>query len=110
MEKHYFNKVLLINETFIVDHSVFDDWLSLFKDKYIRSLKNSSLVRDIVLSKIKGEHNPDGANYALQFKINESEFDKFQSNKDLNEVRKNLDDKFRNQYASFVTILEIDTE
>ena len=110
MKHIYFKGVFLINETFIIDHSIFDDWINEFRKRYIKALKESPFVRDVVFSRVKGDHNPDGENYALQFKINEKEFDEFQADKELLEIRKSIDDKFKNQYASFVTILEIDTE
>ena len=110
MKKNHFKKVLLINETFIVDHSIFDEWISLFKTRYVEFLKESSPVRDVVLSKVQGEYNPDGENYALQFKINERDFTEFKNNDKFNEIRKLIDEKFKNRYASFVTVLEVEME
>lgn len=110
MKHIYFNGVFLINETFIIDHSIFDDWINEFRERYIKSLKKSPLTRDVVFSRVKGKYNPDGENYALQFKINEKELDEFQADKELLEIRKSIDDKYKNQFASFITILEIDTE
>jgi len=107
MEKKYFNKVLLINETFIVDHSVFDEWITFFKNNYMKNLQELSSVNDVLLSKVRGDYNPDGENYALQFKINEMEYHKFKTDKKLLEIRKVIDEKFRNRFASFVTVLEI---
>ncbi len=73
----------------------------------MKNLQELSSVNDVLLSKVRGDYNPDGENYALQFKINEMEYHKFKTDKKLLEIRKVIDEKFRNRFASFVTVLEI---
>jgi hypothetical protein len=110
MKKDYYKGLLLINETFIIDHSIFEEWISFFRNSYVRFLKESPYVRDVVLSKVQGGYNPDGENYALQFKINEKDFPEFKNNEKFKEIRKIINEKFKNQYASFETILEVEME
>lgn len=100
-------KMLLINETFIIDQSIHNDWFHRFTKDYIAVLKKSDLVQSVILSKIQGEYNPDGANYALQFKVKESVFSDFKNHIDLSKLRSEIDNEFKNKFGSFVTVLEI---
>ncbi|HHH54272.1 MAG TPA: DUF4286 family protein [Bacteroidetes bacterium] len=101
------NKNILINETFIVDHSVKDLWVSEFKAIYIKELKKSGLVSDIIFSKVVSDYNPDGISYALQYKTDQKNIEVIQADKILSSNRNHLDNKYKNQFASFVTFLEI---
>lgn len=97
---------LLINETFIIDQSVHSEWIKWFVDLYITEIKNTDLVKDILLSKIQ-EDNPDGEAYALQFKIKTQDLDTYKNNEELIHLRSELNYKFKNKFGSFVTILDI---
>ncbi len=99
-------KTLLINETFIVDHNSHNEWLDWFKSHYIAAIKESQHSKDLILSKIEDD-NPDGKTYALQFKIDSIYFDVFQKEENLIDLRTQLNNKFNNKFASFVTVLEI---
>ena len=102
------NNDLMLNETFIVDHSIHDEWLQDFKSIYIKELLKSGLIRDLIFSKIITEYNPDGISYAMQYRTNRQNLEQIQSNKTLTTTRKKIDTKFKNQQASFVTLLEIE--
>ena len=99
-------KILLINETFIVNHDSHNEWLDWFKTRYFAAIKDSQHTEDLILSKIE-DNNPDGKTYALQFKINDIHFDAFQNEEKLIDLRTVLNKKFNDKFASFVTVLEI---
>ncbi len=100
------SKILLINETFIIDHKVHNEWLEWFRESYLSAIKMSNLTADIILSKI-GDYNPDGVTYAMQFKIRNKDMFEFQNEEKLIKLRNILNSKFSNKFASFVTVLEI---
>jgi len=101
------NEKLLINETFIVDHSVNDKWLQWMKSKFIPLLEDFDFVSDIILSKIHAGYNPDGENYALQFQIDKEKVDSLLEDENYTELRKKLDSDYKDKYASFRTTMSI---
>ncbi len=105
--KNIQQKQLLINETFIIDHSIHTEWIEYFKENFIAYLKKKPNIKDLVLSKIQGEYNPDGENYALQYRTGEKGKKAIENDEYLQSIRYKLSEKYKNQYASFVTILEI---
>lgn len=109
MEKMFYNtdKILLINETFIIDHGIHEHWYKLVHKELIPAMKESGLIQDVILSKIKGGFNPDGENYALQFKVSNNTYPSFKENEIVNNLRFKMNETFRNKFGSFVTELEI---
>ena len=100
------SQTLLVNETFIVDKSIHDEWLDWFINTYIKAIKKSGFIEDFILSKMEDD-NPDGSTYAFQFKIKKQDFPDFQNEKVLVNLRSNHNKKFINKHASFVTVLKI---
>jgi len=97
---------LLVNETFLVDDSIHDEWFEWFTTQYMEDIKKSTYTSDFVLSKIN-DNNPDGRTYAFQFKIKKSDFDKYNKEENLMAQRAILNEKFNDKFVSFVTALEI---
>lgn len=100
-------KILLINETFIIDHSVNDQWFDWFTNEFIPIVKDSGIVKDVILSKIQGDYNQDGENYAFQFKIKVDDYISYQNNSQLNSLQSKMRVDFRHKFGSFVTVLEV---
>jgi len=100
-------KILLVNETIIIDHSVHNDWLDFFTNKLIPTIKESGLAKDVVFSKIKGDFNPDGITYALQVKIKQEELESYKTHTGISENRTQLNSNFKNKFGAFETVLEV---
>lgn len=107
MEKMSYNrdKTLLINETFIIDHGINEQWYQLVFKELIPEMKKSGLVQNVILSKIHGNFNPDGENYALQFKVNAHFYQEFKDHKIIKDIRYKMDTRFKNKFGSFKTEL-----
>lgn len=101
------DKAFLINETTIIDHSVHDEWFSCFTKELIPCIKDSGLVSNLIFSKIKAGHNPDGETYALQLKVKYSDFNSYKNHSQINEIRNKINQDFKNKFGSFETVLEI---
>ena len=101
------DKIYLVNETTIIDHSIHKEWLDCFTNELIPGIKNSGLVSDLIFSKIKDGHNPDGQTYALQLKVKESNFLSYKNHTDINKIRNKINTDFKNKFGSFETVLEI---
>ena len=98
--------MLLVNETFVVDDSIHNEWLDWFTTQYIEGIKKSGYISDFVLSKLNDD-NPDGQTYAFQFKIKKDNIEMYNAEEKLIAQRNILNSKYNNKFASFVTILEI---
>jgi len=98
---------ILINETFIVDHSVKDKWLEWFSENIITRLSKLNEVTDVVFSRIGHQFNPDGLSFALQFRVINSNADIMNRNNDLQNLRKQMFADFDGFLASFITELYI---
>jgi len=108
MKKQFSDKkLLLINETFIIDHSILDKWLEWMNTKMIPFLKNMDYISDIVFSMIHTEYNPDGVNFALQFQIDKNMVNDLQKNQHYIDLRNELMSNFKDMYASFTTTMTV---
>lgn len=109
MEKMSYNtdKTLLINETFIIDHGIHEQWFELVHKELIPAMKTSGLISSVILSKIKADFNPDGENYALQFRVETPIYQNFKDDKVINNIRCKMNDHFKNKFGSFTTELEV---
>jgi hypothetical protein len=107
MEKLSNKNLLLINETFIVDHSVTEQWSQWVLHNLINAVHETSLASNVMLSKIVHAHNPDGISYALQFIVERGNLEMIDKNKNLIRVRIQMFELFRNKIASFRTEMEV---
>ncbi len=109
MEKMSYNtdKILLVNETFIIDHGIHEQWYELVYKELIPAMKKSGLINSVILSKIKGDFNPDGENYALQFRVETQIYQEFKDHRVINHVRYKMNENFKNKFGSFTTELEV---
>lgn len=103
----YHDNNILINETFIVDHSVKEKWLQWFSEKIIAILIKLPVVSQVVFSRVVQKNNPDGCSFALQFRVKRSDADIMKSNTDLRVLRKQMFEDFHGLIASFITELDI---
>jgi uncharacterized protein YqcC (DUF446 family) len=107
MEKLSNKNLLLINETFIVDHSVTEQWSQWVLQNLIKAVQETSLASNVMFSKIVHSHNPDGISYALQFIVEKENLEMINKNENLTRMRMQMFDLFRNKIASFKTEMEV---
>ncbi len=98
---------LLINETFVVGYKAEKEWCTWVENIYSKAIKETGIVNNILFSKVLAKHNPDGNSYALQLKILEKDFGSYKNDVELIKVRSEMNQKFQNSVASFVTILRV---
>lgn len=103
MERLSSDDYLLINETFIADHNICSQWFIWVIENLIPVIKATDLTENIILSRIIADYNPDGISYALQFLIKESDFETFDKDRGIYNVRKSMNEIFKNKIASFQT-------
>jgi hypothetical protein len=60
---------LIHNITFLVEHSIQDEWSSWIKDAMIPHFQASPEIGGFKLSKIVSSQNPDGQSFALQLEF-----------------------------------------
>jgi hypothetical protein len=104
---HYHENNILINETFIVDHSVKEEWLEWFSENIVTRLSALTEVADVIFSRVGHQFNPDGVSFALQFRVKKSDADIMNSNNDLQNLRRKMFEDFDGFLASFISELYI---
>lgn len=102
-----FEKYILVNETFIVDHSIVNKWKEWFSQNLLKALIEIKQINNLLFSRIITDFNPDGESFALQFIVPESTCDKVLSNTSVQEARIKMFEIFRDKIASFQTKMEI---
>lgn len=107
MGRTYKSGWLLVNETFIVDHEIDELWSDWFTGHFLKTLSGSDKVKNIVFSRIKHDHNPDGISYALQYQAESQNIASVYNDEIINKIRTEMFSKFQGLIASFVTEMEI---
>jgi hypothetical protein len=106
MEKMPFEKYILVNETFIVDHSISNNWAEWVSQNLLIALSDEK-INNLLLSRILTDFNHDGESYALQYIVPESTFKAIPINSEIQQIRKKMFDIFKDKMASFQTQMEI---
>lgn len=107
MEKMLSKKYILVNETFIVDHSFTNKWAEWVSQNLLLELSKTGKIHNILLNRILTNHNPDGESYAIQFIVPESTIEIILSNPSVQQSRNKMFEIFKDKIASFQTQMEI---
>lgn len=65
---HNFNRMILLNTTFIVHKSIERDFVYWIHETYIPAAEESGIFSDSILSRIMTQTDPEGTNYAVQMR------------------------------------------
>jgi hypothetical protein len=98
---------LIHNITFLVEHSIQDEWHDWIQDDMMPYFQNSPEIGAYKLAKIVSGQNPDGQSYALQLEFkNVSLFQQFAATLEPIMLQ-NHREKFQDKALFFATTMEI---
>lgn len=100
-------KYILVNETFIVDHSITNIWKEWVSQNLLFEISKYETVKNLMLNRILTIFNPDGESYAIQFIVPENTYDKILIDPLIQQARTKMLEIFRDKIASFQTQMEI---
>jgi len=99
--------MILYNVTVNIDHSVHDEWLNWMKEVHIPDVMRTGIFIDSRLLKVLGDEDSGGTTYSVQYTCNSMEDFKRYESEFAPALRREHNDKFRDKFVSFRTLLEI---
>ncbi|MEL6391166.1 MAG: DUF4286 family protein [Bacteroidota bacterium] len=99
--------MLLYNITTKIEHDAHQEWLGWMQSSYIPHLMDSGFFQSYFLSRLRGVDESDGYTYALQLNMaNQATFQLYQQKHAFTHQTMH-DSRYKNQFVSFRSVLEV---
>ena len=99
--------MIIYNVTVNIESSVHDEWIRWMKEVHIPDVMKSGLFLENRMLKVLGDEDSGGTTYAIQYTCrNITDFRKYET-EFAPGLRKEHQEKFKDQFVSFRTLLEL---
>lgn len=98
--------MLIFNTTLHLDDSIHNECLIFLKEKYIPQAISNGMLEQPTLARIEAQHEEHGVSYAMQFKTSDIDTLNNWAGTIGEKLSEELNTKFGNKVAGFVTLLE----
>lgn len=98
--------MLIFNTTLHLDDSIHNECLIFLKERYIPQAISNKMLEQPTLARIEAQHEKHGVSYAMQFKTQNIDILNNWAATIGEKLSEELNNKFGNKVAGFVTLLE----